>query len=177
MSWSDPRERSRSLLAYLVQLRDTISAKGNLKPRKIKALLGALKPHHLGPFRDHATVQPKRFNELVPGQNGNCILVAKVICNLVSEDRFPFTLCAVDEDTVCFAVTIYNLAEGKCFAVGETIVIPEPFVQRVEVHYKDQEISYPSIRIDSPLTLLVNGKTMGADIQAPLQLHVEVKND
>lgn len=55
----------------------------------------------------------------------------------------PSTLVTVDEDAVCFAVTIYNLAEGKGFLIGDTIVIPDPLVCKAHIEYKDH-VSFQS---------------------------------
>uniref|UniRef100_A0A6B0VCH8 Putative tetratricopeptide repeat protein n=1 Tax=Ixodes ricinus TaxID=34613 RepID=A0A6B0VCH8_IXORI len=176
-SYSNPKEKSQNLLKYLTTLDKMISNKGDLKPRKVKTLLASLKPHHLGPFRDHATIKAKKFKELVPGKNPNCVLAAKVVCNLDSEERFPLTLCTVDEDAVCFAVTIYNLAEGKGFLIGDTIVIPDPLVCKAHIEYKDHVISFSNIRVDSPLALVVNGRVLNPSSQAPISLHVEIKRE
>ncbi|CAN7992141.1 unnamed protein product, partial [Ixodes hexagonus] len=176
-SWSDPREKCQNLLTYLTTLHKTIANKGNLKPRKVKTLLDSLKPHHLGTFRDHATIKAKKFKDLVPGKNPSCVLAGKVVFNVVSEERFPFTLCAMDEDAVCFAVTIYNLAEGRGFLIGDTIVIPEPNVHQAHIEYKGHVISFSNIRVDSPLALVVNGRAMEPESQAPVRLHVEIKRE
>lgn len=171
--WDGPKEKSRNLLKYLTKVDEMIQQKGTMKPRKIQGLLTSIKPRHLGPFRDHATIKPIRFNDLKPQKNQGCILVSRVVCNIVSEEQFPFTLCAVDEAATCFAVTIYNLAEGRGFIVGDTVVIPEPFVHSVHVKYQENEISFRSVRVDSPLELLVNGRFVSTDSQAPLQLQVK----
>ncbi|CAN8024876.1 hypothetical protein HPB47_008369 [Ixodes persulcatus] len=176
-TYSNPKEKSQNLLKYLTTLDKMISNKGNLKPRKVKTLLASLKPHHLGPFRDHATIKAKKFNDLVPGKNPSCVLAAKVVCNLDSEERFPLTLVTVDEDAVCFAVTIYNLAEGKGFLIGDTIVIPDPLVCKAHIEYKDHVISFSNIRVDSPLALVINGRVMNPSSQAPISLHVEIKRE
>lgn len=43
----------------------------------------------------------------------------------------------MDKDATCFSVTVYNLAQGQGVIIGDSVAIPEPFVQLVEVKHKN----------------------------------------
>ncbi len=47
----------------------------------------------------------------------------------------------VDEKESCFAVTVYNISQGYGVKIGDSVAIPEPFVQTVDVQYKGQVIN------------------------------------
>ena len=44
----------------------------------------------------------------------------------------------VDQEGTCVSVTIYNIAPGYGVKIGDSVAIPEPFVQDVDVQYKDK---------------------------------------
>jgi uncharacterized membrane protein len=44
----------------------------------------------------------------------------------------------VDEESECIAVTVYNYARGKGVIIGNTVAIPDPFVEVVDFTFKDK---------------------------------------
>ena len=50
----------------------------------------------------------------------------------------------MDSAQSCLAMTIYNLAADYGLNTGDTVAIPEPFVQDVSVEYKG-EVSHDSV--------------------------------
>ena len=44
----------------------------------------------------------------------------------------------VDEESECVAVTVYNYARGKGVIIGNTVAIPDPFVENVDFKFKDK---------------------------------------
>lgn len=42
---------------------------------------------------------------------------------------FSSTFVVIDKEGQCIPVTVFNMAAGAGFVVGDTIAIPEPFVQ------------------------------------------------
>ena len=44
----------------------------------------------------------------------------------------------VDKDSMCVAVTVYNIASGYGVKIGDSVAIPEPYLQTINVTYKDQ---------------------------------------
>jgi len=86
----------------------------------------------------------------------------------------------------CAALTIYNLAGGHGVIIGNTVAIPEPWLESVEFkidlndHLKKQnlngetgllnlykkslyEFNFMSIRVENPTILVVNGKKWTKD--------------
>jgi len=41
-----------------------------------------------------------------------------------------------DKDETCIVVTVYNLAEGRGFIIGDSVAIPEPFLTLVSFEFK-----------------------------------------
>ncbi|XP_077503521.1 tetratricopeptide repeat protein 5-like isoform X2 [Amblyomma americanum] len=146
-------------------------AVGHLKPRKLKALLSNLKAQPV------AGLVPAKLQDLSPGKNSNCVLSVKVACSVLSQERFPFTMCVLDEAAACLAVNVYNMAEGRGFVTGDFVVIPRPNLHHIKVNHQGCELSFPSIRVDTPLDLIVNGKALSSESRAPLRLEVEIKKD
>ena len=44
----------------------------------------------------------------------------------------------VDKEGTCFAVTVYNIAPGYGVKIGDSVAIAEPFLQEVNVTYKEK---------------------------------------
>lgn len=92
----------------------------------------------------------------------------------------------VDSEETCIVVMVYNMAHSWGVLIGDTVVIPEPLIKRNIITHKDevgvflfvakgrsfilfllmgsclfllcQSFDFRSIRVDSPLLLIVNGK-------------------
>ena len=50
----------------------------------------------------------------------------------------PFVL--VDAQGNCIAVTVYNIAAGRGVSAGDSVAIPEPYVQVTKVAISDDEV-------------------------------------
>ena len=48
----------------------------------------------------------------------------------------------VDSENHCLPVTVYNMAVGTGFAVGDSIAIPEPFCQETDFTENDKVSGY-----------------------------------
>lgn len=44
----------------------------------------------------------------------------------------------VDSENHCVPITIYNMALGRGFAVGDSVAIPEPFCQETDFTENEQ---------------------------------------
>lgn len=92
----------------------------------------------------------------------------------------------VDKDLVCIVVSVYNLAQGRGPVIGDSVAIPEPYLSQIDVTYKNQvcfflngmnltkfvlircifhfqKFNYPSLRVNLPLTMVVNKKSVSAE--------------
>lgn len=93
------------------------------------------------------------------------------------------TYCLVDKELTCVVVAVYNLAQGRGPIIGDSVAIPEPFMSHIDATYKNQvcfyanlictinlynvvcftifqKFHYPCIRINLPLTMIVNKKCL-----------------
>lgn len=41
----------------------------------------------------------------------------------------------VDDDETCLPVTVYNIAQGSGVKIGDSVAIPEPYLQNVKVNH------------------------------------------
>lgn len=46
----------------------------------------------------------------------------------------------IDEEETCVSVSVYNQADGKGVVIGDSVVIPDPFVENVSVSCDDKVI-------------------------------------
>lgn len=117
------------------------------------------------------------------------MLVGKVISGVPVESTnnlniVCFTCCLADSDGECAALTIYNLAARNGVIIGDSVAIPEPWIERVNFSFSlseslrnealiarlrnDAELSvadedkhefkFESVRVENPTVLVVNGK-------------------
>uniref|UniRef100_A0A673HHJ5 Cell division cycle protein 27 homolog n=1 Tax=Sinocyclocheilus rhinocerous TaxID=307959 RepID=A0A673HHJ5_9TELE len=165
--WEDARERAKQLLNYLDQVTMLMENKGKVKARRLRNMLSSLSTSALGPcsspqFRSPSgrvgSLEPRSLSSLTHGHNGGVAALGKVVFSLASEGRMAFTFGMVDSDETCCVVMVYNTADSWGVLIGDTVVIPEPQVKRHSVTHKDKSYDFRSIRVDSPLLLIVNGK-------------------
>lgn len=96
----------------------------------------------------------------------------------------------VDSEETCIVVMVYNMANSWGVLIGDTVVIPEPLIKRNVITHKNevgfrfvtkrwsfilfllmlifllwQSFDFRSIRADSPLLLIVNGKKQNVQSQ------------
>nr|XP_022337699.1 tetratricopeptide repeat protein 5-like isoform X2 [Crassostrea virginica] len=176
-SWPEPQTHESHLLTFLSNVRDLTQA---------KTMIEGLKTSDLGPYGGGTYTSPKgksvdltrcKFNELKPEVNHNKVILGKVVCTIATNEPVPFTFCLVDEEETCLPVTVYNIAQGCGVKIGDSVAIPEPYLQNVKVNHKNQDFDFRSIRVNSPLVLVVNGKKFGIDKQAPSVLAVHALCD
>lgn len=62
--------------------------------------------------------------------------------NLLTKLIFYFsTFCIVDAKSMCVAVTVYNLADGKGVIIGDSVAIPEPYVTRHKFNFEEKVLN------------------------------------
>ena len=42
----------------------------------------------------------------------------------------------LDEEETCLPVNVYNIAQGSGVKIGDSVAIPEPYIQHVKVKHK-----------------------------------------
>ncbi|XP_076109796.1 tetratricopeptide repeat protein 5-like [Mytilus galloprovincialis] len=180
-TWTEPGEHEKNLMSYLTNLRDLTEQKGKIKDKKIKALVQTIKDVDLGPYAGGKYTGPSgktinlvqcKFCDLKPQLNAEKVILGKVVCTVQSYEPVPFSFCMVDDDEQCLPVNVYNLSQGSGVKIGDSVSIPEPYLQTIKVSHKDVNLNFNSIRVNSPLVLVVNGKKLGIEKQAPSVLAV-----
>ncbi|KAG8035302.1 hypothetical protein G9C98_006748 [Cotesia typhae] len=184
-TWDVPRTKWEDLLKYLKDVQNLISSKGRLKTKRLHQMVLALDKKHMGPYKNGSYTSGEKtikleltpLENLKEGLNIEKVVFGKVVCWIQNTDAVPFTFCMVDEHTSCLAVTVYNLAEGRGVTVGDSIAIPEPFLTHHKFSYSRNEFDFKSIRVETPVVLVVNGKKLGRDQQASVQLSSFKRSD
>jgi len=181
--WDEPKEKETALLTYLNKMQTLVASKGKLKARKLNSLSQSLNESQLGPYTGGSYTAPNgktvnlelvSLSDLTNGINLHKVIIGKVVCNVTGDEPVPFTFCIMDKKLTCWSVTVYNIAQGKGVIIGDTVAIPEPYVQEIKVNYKNTEVTYWNIRVDTPLVLVVNGKKLKVDKQALTGISVSV---
>ena len=189
-NWNDARENLKGTLDYLNQITEMISSKGKLKAKKLQSLIESINKNDLGPYLDgyqknvdneNVSLVETKLRDLVNGSNANKVLVGKVICGLPTKNAenfnmVCFTCCIVDSNGDCAALTIYNLAGGHGVIIGNSVTIPEPWIENVDIKFKPNdflkntnklnenfaidefEFKFKSVRVENPTVLVVNGR-------------------
>ncbi|KAG7495600.1 tetratricopeptide repeat protein 5 [Solea senegalensis] len=166
-SMKDPPLREKQLLEYLEKVTALAQNKGKVKARRLRTMLSNLNTSALGPcsspqFRSPAghvgSLEPRTINSLSHGHNAGVAALGKVVFSLACDGRMAFTFGMVDSEETCIVVMVYNTADAWGVLIGDSVAIPEPQVKRHSITHKDKEFDFRSIRVDSPLLLIVNGK-------------------
>ncbi|XP_034952007.1 tetratricopeptide repeat protein 5-like [Chelonus insularis] len=184
-TWDVPRQKWEELLKYLKDVQNLIASKGRLKTKRLYQMIQSLDKKYMGPYKNGSYTSGNKSIklELVPlkdlkeGLNIEQVIFGKVVCWIQTTDAVPFTFCMVDKDSTCLAVTVYNLAEGRGVTVGDSVAIPEPFLTRQKFTYSGNEFDFKSIRVETPIVLVLNGKKLGRDQQASAKLSSYKRTD
>ncbi|XP_055464628.1 tetratricopeptide repeat protein 5 isoform X2 [Psammomys obesus] len=172
-AWPEPRQREQQLLEFLNKLTSLLETK--TKPKKLQSMLGSLRPAHLGPCGDgryqsasgqKVTLEHKPLSTLQPGVNSSTVILGKVVFSLTTEEKVPFTFGLVDSDGPCYAVMVYNVVQSWGVLIGDSVAIPEPNLRHHQIQHKGKDYSFSSVRVETPLLLVVNGKPQNSSSQA-----------
>ncbi|XP_076983454.1 tetratricopeptide repeat protein 5 [Tamandua tetradactyla] len=174
-AWPEPLQREQQLLEFLDRLTSFLESKGKIKTKKLQSMLGSLRPAHLGPCGDgryqsasgqKVTLEQKPLSALHPGVNSGAVILGKVVFSLTTEEKVPFTFGLVDSDGPCYAVMVYNMVQSWGVLIGDSVAIPEPNLRLHQIQHKGKDYSFSSVRVETPLLLVVNGKPQGSSSQA-----------
>ncbi|XP_039080053.1 tetratricopeptide repeat protein 5 isoform X2 [Hyaena hyaena] len=174
-AWPEPRQREQQLLEFLNRLTSLLESKGKVKTKKLQSMLGSLRSAHLGPCGDgryqsasgqKLTLELKPLSALQPGVNSGAVVLGKVVFSLTTEEKVPFTFGLVDSDGPCCAVMVYNMVQSWGVLIGDSVAIPEPNLRLHRIQHKGKDYSFSSVRVETPLLLVVNGKPQGSSSQA-----------
>ncbi|KAK4886780.1 hypothetical protein RN001_003051 [Aquatica leii] len=180
--WDPPKIKANQLEKYLEQVTDFVGTCGKMKAKKLQQLTQSIDLKQLGPYGGGSYISPNgqatvkldhsTFEELKHGINEEKVILGKVVCSVYNEDGVPFTFCLVSKLGTCVAVTVFNMAESRGVIIGDSVAIPEPYVTDVDFKYNDKEFKFRLIRVETPRMLVVNGKKLGKDTQACVQMSI-----
>ncbi|XP_077154196.1 tetratricopeptide repeat protein 5 isoform X1 [Ranitomeya variabilis] len=165
-SWTEPVMREEQLLDYLSKLCALLNNKGKIRGKRLQNMLNNLNPGLLGHYGSPGGQELKALSALQSGKNPGCVVLGRVVFSLVPEERVPFTFGLVDADENCYAIMVYNMVESWGVLIADAVAIPEPHMKQHNIQHKGQTFVFQSIRVDSPVRLLVNGKPQGPSTQA-----------
>lgn len=157
-SWDLPGLRKESTLQMLRSLSAMVALKGRLKTRKLNLLLKNLGAKDCG--SQDQRLQRVMIADLVPGPNVGKFILCRVVASVPCDGGSPFACCVCDSESSCIAVTLYRLAQGCGVTIGDSLLIPEPCLNSIGVTWADEVIGFPCVRVDSPQTILVNGRSL-----------------
>ncbi|XP_076448963.1 tetratricopeptide repeat protein 5-like [Babylonia areolata] len=170
-SWSDPGMEEKALLTYLDSVVTLTQKQGKLKPKQLQSYLNSLSEKDLGPYGMGSYTSPTgktielshiSTSDMAPEVNANKVICGKVVCSVESNSTVPFTFCLCDKKS-CIPVTVYNMVQGGGVKIGDSVAIPEPYGQVVKIKHKDKTFDFLSVRVDSPLVMVVNGSKVKAN--------------
>ncbi|XP_078060924.1 tetratricopeptide repeat protein 5 [Mustelus asterias] len=172
---SEPPLREQQLLNFLSRLNSLVQQKGMLKAKKLNTLMSSIQNKELRLYKDrcyatskgqHTSLSLKTLRSLNPGPNTGTVVLGKVVFSLTDEEKVPFTFGLVDVEGCCLAVMVYNIAESWGVLIGDTVAIPEPHHKQHNIEHCGKCFLFCSIRVESPLFLVVNGKKQTLNSQA-----------
>jgi len=185
-AWEEAKGAEANLVTFLRTVNEMVRTKGKTKQKKVGSLLRSLTDKDLGSYVNETytnragksiSLTKCEMKNLEMKLNESKIVSGVVVCNVHTNERVPFTFCMMDAADVCVAVTVYNLAPGAGMKIGDRVAIPEPLVKKVSLSHKGMEISFTSIQVESPRSLVVNGRTLGADNEALATLTVSAMSE
>ncbi|XP_050773838.1 tetratricopeptide repeat protein 5-like isoform X2 [Gopherus flavomarginatus] len=185
-AWPEAQKRLQQLLDFLERLTSLLENKGRVKVKKLQSMLGSLRPSHLGPCGDgryqgssghKVALEHRLLSALQPGVNTGAVVLGRVVFSLTMDEKVPFTFGLVDSKGPCFAVTVYNMVQSWGVLIGDSLAIPEPHLRHHHVQHEGKSFSFPEIRVETPLLLVVNGKTQGPGTQAAARVAYQVQSE
>lgn len=69
------------------------------------------------------------------------IILGKVVCTVIPDSGIPFSMCLVDKDGSCIAVTVYNWASGCGVKIGDSVAIVAPVLKTHKIDVPGDEVS------------------------------------
>ncbi|KXJ17877.1 tetratricopeptide repeat protein 5 [Exaiptasia diaphana] len=184
--FTECNEQKNKLLRYLMHTLELVRGKGKLKPKRLQSLVQSQGESELGPYAGGCYTSPKgvsvkleqvSVSQLVGGINDGKVVLGRMVGSVPMDDPLPYTFAMVDSQGICLPVTVYNMNMTSGFMVGDSVAIPEPFLQVTDFTEDDKTFKFESIRVDSPVVLVVNKKKLGKSQLAPSVLSVTAKKE
>jgi len=166
-TWNIPKDARNDLIRRLKMSSEMIENKGNLKKKKLDTMKHQMKDTDFGPLgspsKTSVSLEKTFLKDLHAKENKNTVICGKVVAVIPVKDAVPFPFILMDQQGECIAVSVFNLAVGKGVIIGDSVAIPEPYVEVIEVNIDGEDVSFRSIRVDSPVVMVVNKRKVGSE--------------
>ncbi|XP_063850837.1 tetratricopeptide repeat protein 5-like [Scylla paramamosain] len=177
-TWEECKSKFDECHRFLQKLSLMVRSKGQLNQRRLNALMADIQPNQLGPYeKGGSSVTGGAKLDLVPmallaeGSNQDKVVLGKVVCTVIPESGIPFSMCLVDRDGSCIAVTVYNWASGCGVKIGDSVAVLAPVLKSQSISVPGHEtLSFRSLRVAVPLMLVVNKRPIMASQIATSQI-------
>jgi len=163
--WPTPKAAVEKIRSRCAEICDSIENKGKMKPKRLAGIVAVLK--ELGTQTDSAATVP--ISQLKQGMND--MKATRITITKVFPVGQPQSYLGVDGEGKWTAITVYNMVPDA-IAMEDTVIIPEPFFRDVAVTHCGK-FDFPSIRVDNPVTLFVNGAALGEEKLAKSTLGIQ----
>ncbi|XP_065828277.1 tetratricopeptide repeat protein 5-like [Oscarella lobularis] len=188
-SWTEPGAATEKLLSYLKRIDEIMKTKSKLKAKRLASMQSSLCNKDLGPYTSDqqykSTISGKnvclsavQLEDLKSGVNEERVILGRIVGQIMSDGVPSLSIVLMTREGSCTSVTLYNVAAGVGFCIGDAVAIPEPKYETKEVTLPDKTLlSFSSIRVDNPLTLAVNRRKIGREKLALSALNIECKSE
>lgn len=191
-AWDEPSAKLDMLRRYLLSIQNLVTTRcGMTGKNKLQKIVAAITDSDLGPYGGGAYTSPlgktialqtKSLSALEKGYNPGTVIIGKVIGGLSTDATVPYTFILIDSEQTCMAVCLYNVSSSYGVMTGDSVSIPEPYAMYVDIKSNqssgdNQPITYNFIRVETPMVMVVNGKKLGIDKQAPTMLKVTAQSE
>ncbi|XP_074787139.1 LOW QUALITY PROTEIN: tetratricopeptide repeat protein 5 [Athene noctua] len=168
--WAEPRRRHAHLLDFLTRLCALLANRGKVRGKRRRGLEGPVPPSLLGPLGGPGGPRPCPLPALRPGPNPRRVLLGRVLFSLSPEERVPYAVGLAEPSGAVAAVTVYNAAPGWGVLVGDALAVPDPHLCHHHLQHQGKTFSFSTIRVLSPLSLVINGRRPPGPALAPARL-------
>ncbi|KAL4143041.1 hypothetical protein QTP88_005417 [Uroleucon formosanum] len=169
-TWTTAKETLEDLIKYLTSTQTLYQRKGQIKSKRLQQMTESLNLSCLGLYNNkiktlkgYVMLEHIPLSKLKAGFNANNVICGRVVCVVYNQEPVPYTFCLVDKELSCVVVSVYNLAQGRGPIIGDSVAIPEPCLTHINAKYINQTFQYPNIRVNLPLTMVVNKKNVSAE--------------
>ncbi|KAI6203401.1 Tetratricopeptide repeat protein 5-like protein [Aphelenchoides besseyi] len=163
-------ERLDSLRTFLLRLSEGINRKGMLPSRKIKDIVASIN-------NSDSPNELKTIDELKMGVNTKVAICTKILSVVSHNQKVPFTIIVIDQNSNCFGVTIFNFSNTFNLLANDELLIPTPHVVPVEdVEINETKLNFKLIRVDDPSTLIRNKKRLPPTSRSLTDVSFQFKN-
>ncbi|KAK7078837.1 Tetratricopeptide repeat protein 5 [Halocaridina rubra] len=177
-SWLECKSKFDECHKFLAKLTLMVKNKGQISHRRLTTLSSEINLNQLGPYEKGGTnLTNGKQPDLVPlsllgeGSNQDKIILGKVVCTVIPESGIPFSMCIVDKEGDCIAVTVYNWASGYGVKIGDSVAVVAPVLKTHSIEIsKEERLEFRSIRVALPLMLVVNKRPVGVNQVATSQI-------